>query len=91
MVNKSDPNKYSKNKDIKPDTILSNVVAFGRIGLMLVGIVGIALELFREDGWLKTLLSKIFQTSASPRASSAESMMNSMSEATASNSSSASS
>ena len=65
MVNKSDPNKYSKNKDIKPDTMLSNVVAVGRIGLMLVGIVGIAMELFREDGWLKTLLGKIFQSTTS--------------------------
>lgn len=65
MVNKSDPNKYSKNKDIKPDTMLSNVAATARVGLMLVGIVGIATEMFRADGWLKTLSGKIFQSTTS--------------------------
>ncbi len=57
-----DPNKYSKHKDIKADSALSNLVAIGRLGLMLVGLIGIALELFRDDGWLKTLLGKIFQS-----------------------------
>ncbi len=60
-----DPNKYSKNKDIKAESLLSNIFAVGRLGLMLVGLIGIALELFRDDGWLKTLLGKIFQSTTS--------------------------
>ncbi len=30
---------------------------------MLIGIIGIAMEVFRDDGWLKALLAKIFQSS----------------------------
>ena len=60
-----DPNKYSKNKDVKAESVLSNIVAAGRLGLMVVGIIGIALEFFRDDGWLKTLLGKLFQSTTS--------------------------
>lgn len=65
MAGNIDPNKYSKNKDIKPESVLSSLAAIGRMGLMLVGIVGIAMEVFREDGWLKQLLAKIFQSTTS--------------------------
>jgi len=61
----NDPNKYAKNKDIKPDSLLSNIAAVGKLGLVLIGLVGIALEFFREDGWLKTILGKIFQSTTS--------------------------
>ncbi|OIR00061.1 hypothetical protein GALL_178820 [mine drainage metagenome] len=57
-----DPNKYSKNKDIDPESKRSVLYSVISMGLMLIGIVGIALELFREDGWLKMLLHKIFQS-----------------------------
>jgi len=60
-----DPNKYSKNKDIKPESLLSNTLAVGRMLLLILGLIGIAFEIFREDGWLKILLSKIFQSSTS--------------------------
>lgn len=60
-----DPNKYSKNKDIKPESPLSNIAAIGRMGLLILGLIGIAIEIFREDGWLKTLLAKIFQSTTS--------------------------
>ncbi len=65
MAGKIDPNKYSKNKDIKPESLLSNLAAIGRMVLMLVGIIGLAMEMFREDGWLKRLLAKIFQSTTS--------------------------
>ena len=60
-----DPNKYSKNKDIKAESSLSSLAAFGRLALMLLGLIGIALELFKDDGWLKTLFSKLFQSTTS--------------------------
>lgn len=65
MAKNIDPNKYLKNKDIKPDSLLSNIVAIGRMLLMLVGIVGIAMELFKDDGWLKTALGKLFESATS--------------------------
>jgi len=62
---KQDPNKYLKNKDIKPESKTSVLAATIRMGLMLVGIIGLALELFREDGWLSTLMSKLFESTTS--------------------------
>lgn len=62
---KVDPNKYRKNKDIKPESPFSVFVAVGRMALMLVGVAGIAMEIFREDGWLKILMAKIFQSTTS--------------------------
>ncbi len=47
----------------KPDTLLNTLAAVGRITLMLVGLVGIAVEIFREDGLLKQLISKLFNSS----------------------------
>jgi hypothetical protein len=57
-----DPNKYSKNKDIKPETAMSSIVAALKMGLLILGLIGIAIEIFREDGWLKTLLGKLFES-----------------------------
>jgi len=44
---------------------LGNIIAVGKLGLMLLGIVGIALEFFKDDGWLKVVLGKIFQSTTS--------------------------
>ncbi|MBA3696429.1 MAG: hypothetical protein H0W85_06645 [Methylotenera sp.] len=57
-----DPNKYAKNKDVKPESLLGNLAALGKMGLMIVGIIGIALEFFKSDGVLSSLLSKLFQS-----------------------------
>lgn len=65
MANNIDPNKYRKNKDIKPDSLLSNIVAIARMLLMLIGIIGMAMEFFGDDGWLKTALGKLFETTTS--------------------------
>ena len=47
----------------KSDNLLSTLAAIARIGLMLIGIAGIAVEIFRDNGWLKQLLRKIFDSS----------------------------
>ena len=60
-----DPNKYSQNKNIKPESNLSSMAALSRMGLMLIGIIGLAMELFRENGWLKTGLAKLFVSTTS--------------------------
>ena len=65
MAQNIDPNKYTKNKDIQPESKLSVLVATVRMGLMLVGIIGIAMEMFSDGGWLKTILGKIFESTTS--------------------------
>jgi membrane protein insertase Oxa1/YidC/SpoIIIJ len=62
---KTDPNKYLKNKDIQAESKLSVLAAMGRMGLMLFGIAGIAMEFFKDDGVLKKILGKLFESTTS--------------------------
>lgn len=61
---KIEPNKYLKNQSIEPESKLSVLAAVGRMGLMLIGLAGIAYEFFRDDGWLKTALGKLFESTS---------------------------
>lgn len=65
MAKKIEPNKYLKNQNITPESKSSVMIAMIRIGLMLCGIIGIAFEMFRGDGWLSTLLGKLFESTTS--------------------------
>lgn len=47
-------------EDSKPDSLLSTLAAVSRFGLMLLGIIGISVEIFRDNGWLKQLIGKAF-------------------------------
>jgi hypothetical protein len=47
----------------KPDNLLDTLAAVGRIGLVLIGLIGLSVEMFRDNGWLKQLLNKIFDSS----------------------------
>jgi len=62
---KIDPNKYSKNVDIQPESKTSVLFAVIRMALMIAGIIGIAFEFFREDGLLANLLGKLFESTTS--------------------------
>ena len=42
----------------KADSLLETLLALGRVGLMIVGIIGIAVEAFKEKGLISQLLSK---------------------------------
>ncbi|MEE9331001.1 MAG: hypothetical protein V3U89_02115 [Methylophilaceae bacterium] len=57
-----DPNKYKKNADIRADTLLQNVVSTVSMLLMVAGIIGIALEFFKDDGWLSKSFAYLFQS-----------------------------
>lgn len=46
----------------KADSTLDTVLSVGRVGLMLLGIIGIAVEIFREDGLLKRWLKSLFSS-----------------------------
>ncbi|PKO92950.1 MAG: hypothetical protein CVU15_03660 [Betaproteobacteria bacterium HGW-Betaproteobacteria-1] len=48
--------------DKKPDSLLETLLAVGRVGLMLLGIIGIAYEVFRENGLLKQWLKSLFSS-----------------------------
>ena len=57
-----DPNKYVKNADIKADTPLKTALSVVGMGLMIVGIVGIAVDIFKDDGILKGALAWLFDS-----------------------------
>ena len=59
---KVDPNKYLKNKDVQAESKLSVLIAVIKMGLVLAGIAGVAMEFFRDGGWLKTALSWLFDS-----------------------------
>lgn len=57
-----DPNKYSKNADIKADTLLKTLLSVGSMLLMLLGIVGLGIELFKDNGIFSQILGYLFQS-----------------------------
>ena len=59
---KKDPNKYAKNKDIQADTLLKTLSSLGGILLVLIGLIGIGLEFFKDGGWLKTAFAWLFES-----------------------------
>lgn len=59
---KKDPNKYSKNAHIEADTLVKTLTSLAGIILVLIGLIGIAMEFFKDGGWLKTALSWLFDS-----------------------------
>ncbi|MEO8417555.1 MAG: hypothetical protein ABI475_02380 [Methylophilaceae bacterium] len=47
----------------RPDSLLFTVAAIGRVGLVIIGLIGLSVEIFRDNGWLKQLLGKLFSSS----------------------------
>lgn len=48
----------------KPDTLFATLAAVGRFVLVVLGLIGISVHVFREDGWLHQLLGKIFTSNS---------------------------
>jgi cation transport ATPase len=59
---KKEPNKYAKNADIKADTLLKTLSSAGGLILVLIGLVGIAMELFSGGGWVGTAFKWLFDS-----------------------------
>ncbi len=57
-----DPNKYLKNADIRPESLLRTIASTAAFLLMVIGIIGAALDVFKEDGLLTRSLSYLFQS-----------------------------
>lgn len=52
--------KPVRNPDAKPESLLATLLAGLRLGLMLLGIIGIAVHLFSDEGWLDRAMAWIF-------------------------------
>ena len=59
---KKEPNKYAKNADIKADTLLKTMSSAGGLLLVLIGLVGIAMELFSGGGWVGKAFKWLFDS-----------------------------
>lgn len=59
-----DPNKYAKNADIKADTLVKTLLSVGSMLLMLLGIVGLGIELFKDNGLFSQVFGYLFQSTS---------------------------
>jgi uncharacterized membrane protein len=59
-----DPNKYKENADIRPESLLKTLMSVGSMVLMLIGIIGIGLDFFKEDSLIKKALAYLFQSTS---------------------------
>jgi hypothetical protein len=55
MALKKEPNKYAKNADIKADTLSKTLTSVVGLALIVIGLLGIAMELFKGDGMLSSI------------------------------------
>jgi len=55
----------AKPNNSKPDTPLKTIIASVQIGIMLLGIIGIAVEIFRDQGVIRQWLTKLFSSGGS--------------------------
>jgi hypothetical protein len=57
-----DPNKYVKNANIRPESLSRTMLSTASFVLMVIGIIGIALDAFKADGLIKQALFFLFQS-----------------------------
>jgi hypothetical protein len=56
------PNKYKQNENIRPESLLKTITSVTSMLLMVLGIVGIALEFFNGNGLFGQAFSYLFQS-----------------------------
>ncbi len=49
-------------RETKSDNLLATLFAIVRLALLLIGIIGLSISVFRDDGWLTQLLAKMFSS-----------------------------
>ncbi|OYY50636.1 MAG: hypothetical protein B7X95_02440 [Methylophilaceae bacterium 17-44-8] len=57
-----DPNKYAKNAKIDPNSKLSTIMSIVSFLLMMLGLIGLGIEFFKDGGLIKTLFGKLFES-----------------------------
>ncbi len=55
--------KKSIKPEDKPDNLINTLLALSKFGLLILGIIGISVEFFKDNGILKQLLSKLINSS----------------------------
>ena len=51
-------------KQVRPDSITATLIAVGEISLVLIGLTGLSVTVFRDQGWFQQLVNKLLYTSA---------------------------
>lgn len=54
---------YQKNKDVKPDALIHTLSSIARFGLMLIGLIGLTIKLFQDNGWFSRFFNYITSSS----------------------------
>jgi hypothetical protein len=49
-------------RETKSDNLLATLFAILRVCLLLTGIIGLSISIFRDDGWLTQLLARMFSS-----------------------------
>lgn len=57
-----DPNKYAKNAKIDPNSKVSTLMSIVSFLLMVVGLVGIGIELFKDGSVVKSWIGRLFES-----------------------------
>ena len=57
--------KYGKPIDKKPQTLVSTLLSVLQMAVMIVGLIGLAVHLFKEKGWLSRWLGNLMQAETS--------------------------
>jgi len=59
-----DPNKYAKNAKIDPNSKLTIIISIVSFLLVLLGLIGLGIEFFKDGGLIKTLFGRLFESTA---------------------------
>jgi hypothetical protein len=57
-----DPNKYAKNAKIDPNSKLSTLMSVVSFLLMLLGLIGLGIEFFKDGGVIKSFVGSLFES-----------------------------
>lgn len=57
-----DPNKYAKNAKIDPNSKVNIVMSIVSFLLMVIGLIGIGIELFKDGSVVKSLIGSLFES-----------------------------
>ena len=51
-------------KQVRPDSTLATLIAVGEISLVLIGLTGLSVTVFRDQGWFQQLVNNLLYTPA---------------------------
>lgn len=57
-----DPNKYAKNAKIDPNSKVSTAVSIVSFLLMVIGLIGLGVELFKDGSMIQSWIGSLFES-----------------------------